>query len=132
MLVVMATTATERSHPDGDSPIAANVTGVPEVSSSADALSLYQADPGKGTRCYGAIAHPAVGMSVNSPNRRVDRQVATALPRSSPDPSAGGAALRWFITPYRSARQLYSQIRSDRVMPLAPGTGNLLEMYRYV
>ena len=51
----LATTATERSHPDGDSPIAANVAGVPEVSSSADALSLYQADPGKGTRCYGAI-----------------------------------------------------------------------------
>jgi hypothetical protein len=104
------------------------------VSSSADAVSLYQANLGKGSRCNCAIADAGAAerVSVNSPKRHVGHQLGTARPRFALEPGAGSAALRWSMTPYRFVQQVYSQSYSDRVMTLAPGIGNPHEMYRYV
>jgi hypothetical protein len=104
------------------------------VSSSADAVSLDQANLRKGTRCNYAIADAAAAgrVRVNSPKRHVGRQLGTARPRGALESGPGSSALRWSMTPYRFVRQVYSQSYSDRVMTPAPGIGNPHEMYRYV
>ena len=101
------------------------------MSSSADAVSLDQANLGKGTRGNCAIAD-AGRVSVNSPKRHVGRQLGTARPRCARESGAGSAALRWSTAPYHFVRQVYSQSYSDRVMTPAPGIGDPHEMYRYV